>query len=250
MGKKLIYLVLTLILCNGVLATNPPENEKLKLSADFVTRHFWRGNMSGSKPCIQPTVTYSNKNFSACLWGSYTFDRSYEEIDLILGYKLGKYFQLGVADYFEYDGNDELNPFDYKKSTTPHWIDANIKFKGTKAFPISIMFSSIVYGYRVPNGESNAGESKLSNYVELGYATKIGSKGVKFEFGFAPNGDSYTRVVREGKKYENNKFAVVNLGLKITDKIEFKNYKLPIKASVICNPYKETINFAFGFTLR
>jgi hypothetical protein len=55
---------------------------------EIYSNYIWRGQKIGKGPAVQPTITWSNKRFSADLWGTVCIsDEMSPEINLYLNYK-------------------------------------------------------------------------------------------------------------------------------------------------------------------
>ncbi len=213
------------------------DSLSIHLSANFQSRHLWRGSVTCSAWNIQPTVTVSKRNFLVGFWGAYTVDNSYSEVNLYGSYTIGR-FSVAVLDYFCPDETLKFNRlFDTNQKTTQHTIDATLTYNGTKKLPLSIMISTLVWGddLSVTNGKNY-----YSTYIEAGYTWER-TPTQKFEFfaGLTPF---------EG--YYASSLNLVNIGFSASQTLKVSStFKLPIFGKIIANPYTQNLYFVFGATL-
>lgn len=255
-AKGLIGTTLLLMLISGAFAANPignivtteppdklPEATKdsleVTLSADIRNRHTWRGGLTCDAWNFQPTLNFTWSNFLVGAWGVYTVDNKYAEVDFYASYTY-KSFTLSVLDYFCPNETLAVNRFfDYNDQTTPHLIDINLQFNGTKSFPVRILASTIVYGNDKKADDPN--KNNYSTYFEAGY-NFASKKGFKYDFvvGLTPFESFYS-----------NRLNVVNMGFKASKKIKITpSYSLPVFGQLVLNPYKENLHFVFGITIE
>jgi len=218
----------------------PPATDTLSLefSASFQSRHVWRGTLTCKAWNIQPTINVSRKNFLLGTWAAYTVDNSYAEVDLYLSYTIGS-FSFAVLDYFCPDENQQFNRlFDFKQPSTKHTIDATLSFNGTDNFPLQIMASTLIYGDDL---EPISGKNYFSTYVEANYTLER-SPDQRFDFfvGFTPY-----------KGYYANSFNLVNAGFSINQSLMVtETFQIPVFGKFCFNPYKESIHFVFGISIK
>lgn len=211
---------------------------KFEFSANFQSRHIWRGSLTCSTWNIQPTVNYSKNNFLAGIWGAYTVDNSYAEVDLYVAYTIGD-FTLALLDYFCPNESQKFNRlFDFNKTTTQHTVDLTLSFNGTETFPIRFMASTLLWGDDI--NPSN-GNNYYSTYLEAGF---IWERNPSQKFDFFMGATPF-------KGYYAETFNLVSLGASINQNIiASKELTIPAFGKLIVNPYSENIFFVFGLTLK
>lgn len=218
----------------------PQTSDTLKIdfSANFQSRHIWRGTLTCDAWNVQPTVNFSNKNFLVGAWGAYTVNNSYAEIDLYIAYSVGN-FTIALLDYFCPNENQRFNRlFDFNKLTTQHTFDLTLSFEGTRKFPIKFMASTLLWGDDI---NPTTGNNYFSTYLETGFYWERNSS-QKFDFfvGATPF-----------KGYYAKSFNIVSLGASINQYISVSDdLTIPIFGKLIVNPYTENIFLVFGLTLR
>ena len=215
----------------------PSDTLRFDLSADFRSRHIWRGSLTCSAWSIQPTMNLSKSNFLIGAWGAYTVDNSYTELDLYFSYTAGP-FTVGFLDYFCPDETERFNHvFDYSSSSTKHTLDATFSFNGTKKFPLSVMASTLLYG---DDKNPENGKNYYSTYIEAAYHLKANDK-LEFDFhtGFTPFEGYYAPSAN-----------VVSCGIAATQKLALTpKLNFPITGKLILNPYTQNIYFVFGISV-
>ncbi|PKQ61621.1 hypothetical protein [Labilibaculum manganireducens] len=233
---KSIVLIGLVLICGGVKADNLPSKTRVNSSIDLVSRHLWRGFNSGTAPTIEPTLEFQTGKFTAGAWGAYSFDESYQEIDLYLQYNT-PLFQFSLYDFY-CPAPDFSNSkfFDFDSNESVHLFDVSAKYKGCAKFPISIMTSVLFYG-EMDRDENN--DQRYSTYFEFGYSNFIGGKKFSWALGLTPFKGMY-----------DDKMNVVNVNMTMYDKIKFSDqFSLPVRGGLTLNPVTEKLFLTFAVTL-
>lgn len=243
--KKLWVIIFAITVFQGLSLkaqesdTVSAQNLTFDVNADFVSRYIWRGLPTNLSPNIQPYATLSYKNFAAQVWGSYSLQGQYAEIDLNLSYTLGA-FTFSIWDYYNEDESDlKLNDYfnwstSDTSSFTAHSLEGWVTFNGTESIPISLTLATFFYG----NDIDEEGDNYYSTYLELGYETKIGNTGLSL---FA--GGTFA------KGYYASKAAFVNVGFTATRELKFsETASFPVYGSLILNSDARDIFLVFGIT--
>lgn len=232
----IILLLFPLFFLNAQTENTENSSHEISVSVDVMNRYIWRANDFGNTPSIQPSLTYSYKNFSIGTWASTTTTGDFAEIDLFANYSIGNFTIILTDFFYPYDSLTNNNSFfNFKNSNTAHTLEAGIKYTNQK-FPVSIGLYSFVYGF---DPKPLTSDKYYSSYVEFGYNFKIKNTECEIVTGFTP---------MEG--YYADKFSVVNIGFTAKKEIQITpTFSLPIKASFITNPKKENVYLTFGFTL-
>lgn len=231
-----LFFIPTLLLNAQSEKSEDISNHELSVNVDIMNRYIWRAISFGNTPSIQPSLTYSYKNFSIGSWASTSTTGDFAEIDLYANYTIGNFTIILTDFFFPYDSLTSNNSFfNYKNDNTAHTIEAGIKFASEK-FPVSFGLYSFVYGF---DPKPLSTDKYYSTYFELGYNFKIKNTECELITGFTP---------MEG--YYADKFSFINLGFTAKREIQISpTFSLPIKASFITNPKNENVYFTFGFTL-
>ncbi len=234
--RSLLLLSIAVLSTLNVQAEEKSKKTDVSISVDVVSRHVWRGRMTGNSPCIEPTLNFQTGKFSYGVWGSYALDESYQEVDFYVSYNT-PLFQFSLYDFYCPNANfKDSDFFDFNSDKSVHFFDAVAKYKGSDKFPISITTSVLFYG---EYDRTEANNQRFSTYLELGYSNYIGGKKVSWAAGMTP-----------AKGFYADDLNLVNVSMTVYDKIEFsKAYSLPIRAGLILNPVQEKLLFSFAFTI-
>jgi hypothetical protein len=229
----LVVFVTFFILENNpaIAQTNEPASS-FKVTADLVSHYVWRGSMATGSPTpnFQPTLAYTKGNFEIGVWGSTDFAGSYKEVDPYVSYTKG-HIKLALTDY---DWNfNHSSYFNYKNSETGHMLEGTIGFIGTDAFPVSVTWNTMFYGFDKKSDDST--RQAFSTYIELGY-----SKGVASLFlGFTPWSGYYNNygVTNFDPGAGKKTFSIVNIGASVTKALKITDtFSLPLKTTLVFNP--------------
>lgn len=238
---RLIIVAILLTAIQFGASAQEKKNSSLKWNVDFANRHLWRGGLTVKTTCIKPCLEYSISGFTAGAWSVYATDGSYQEVDLYLGYSIGR-FNVTVYDYYCPKADDSSELFDYNNTSKVHEWDLVAQYKISGDFPLTILASCRFAGNLDKNGEE-----RYSTYFELNYLSKIAGKNIIWTAGMAPGNTSYS-IDKDG--IERNDFSIVNLGMTLKDKIKITDkFSLPVSAGLTMNPLKEKLYFTIGFSL-
>ena len=207
------------------------------VSADLVSGYVWRGLDLGSV-AVQPTLGIGWKGLSLSAWGSYALvdANDTKELDLTLGYSIGK-LNLGVTDYwFNVGAEPEGRYFKYKAHGTNHLFEANVGY--------DFGFASLQWftNFAGNDGLNKDGKRAYSSYVEANIPFRVAGVDWTGTVGVVP----YVTDL-----YDASGFAVTNLSLRATKEIKVTNsFSLPVFGQVTANPRSEKAYLVFGFTLQ
>jgi hypothetical protein len=236
--KRLGLLTLVIFLCvvNPVISQDTLTKQKVTVALDLYSQHLWRGFSNGTSFSIQPSVEYNYKGFTGGVWGAWSIDGSYTELDLYLAYSKGD-FTATIIDYF-----CPVNPvkrfefFEIGKGKTKHTLDLNLEYANPEKHPFSLLFATMLWGDDL-NHET--GKSNYSAYIEPAARFNIEKIRIKVYAGFTPY-----------KSYYAGKAAFVNTGVSIERTfIIAKKVKLPVKTAFVYNPHQHKPFLTFGINL-
>lgn len=237
------------ISCSALKAQTNETSSAFKVTADLVSHYVWRGSMATGSPTpnFQPTLAYTKGNFEIGVWGSTDFTGSYKELDPYVAYTAG-HIKFLLTDY---DWNfNHSNYFNYKNSETGHMFEGAIGFTGTDAFPVSVTWNTMFYGFDKKLNDTS--KQAFSTYIELGY-----TKGAASLFlGFTPWSGYYNNYGQTNFDPGASKksFSIVNIGCTVTKALKITDtFSLPLKATLVINPSasysrNDFIHLVFGIT--
>ena len=234
------------------LLADEPKVEKsssVKVSVDLVSSYIWRGSLATTSPTpnLQPTLAFIRGNFEVGVWGSTDFIGSSKEVDPYILLTLN-HLKFGFTDYNWNFTNATY--FDYKNSSTDHRIEGTIGFTGTKAFPVSISWNTIIYGLDKKYDDTT--KQAFSTYIEFIY-----TKGAEnFFIGFTPWSGYYNNygITTFNSERFRKSFSIVNVGLTVTKEVKInESFSFPLKATLAINPSascsrKDNIHLVVGLT--
>jgi len=125
---RLIIVVILLTTLQFGAFTQEQKSSSLKWNIDIANRHVWRGGLTVNTACIKPSIEYNRSNFTAGAWSVYSVNNSYQEIDLYLGYSIGR-FNVTVYDFYGYSSEkfekaeketSTIDLFDYNNKSKVH----------------------------------------------------------------------------------------------------------------------------------
>lgn len=236
--RRILLLLPLLLLTTMVNAEEKLKESPFSASLELSTKYMWRGIEYGTAPTVFPMIGYNTHGFNAFAMGGYAIDGSHQEVDLGVSYSASE-FTIGVSDYYypsavgEKDGYFKLN-----NRNTGHWVEAYATWIGTK-IPLWITLSSYIFGA----DKNEEGKQMYSSYAEVGYTYSFNDdNNIALCVGANLNKGFYTG-------YQSG-FNVVNINAKYSTAFKFGNYKLPVSASYVLNPYKNksffTMSLYFG----
>ncbi|HOP13494.1 hypothetical protein [Lentimicrobium sp.] len=238
MYKRLTRYLLVILTAAPFLlsAQDSLRRHKLDASFDIYTHHLWRGAANGTSVSLQPSVEYSYGNFSAGVWGAWSIDGSYTELDLYAAYSLGS-FNVTLYDYFcPVNPVKEFEFFEIRQGTTRHTFDLNVAYARPEKHPFGLLVATMIYGDDI-NPET--GDNYYSTYIEPSFHFRLLKSDMKLVSGFTPV-----------KSYYADRFAFVNTGLSASRIVKLaRKVNIPAILKLAYNPYADKFHFSFGITL-
>ncbi len=233
----------------SVNAQSEGSTSSFKVTADLVSSYVWRGSIATGNltPNFQPTLAYTSKKFEIGIWGSTDFVGDYKEFDPYITLTPG-HLKFGLTDYnFNFS---QANYFNYKNSETGHRFEGTVGFTGTDAFPVSITWNTMFYGFDKKIDDST--KQAFSTYIELGYSKGVAS----LFFGFTPWSGYYNNygVTNFDSGASKKTFSIVNIGCTLTKALKITDtFSLPLKATLVINPSasysrNDFVHLVFGIT--
>lgn len=232
--KRFIFLCILGILPIFAFVHAQKKHSPFTLSLELSSKYMWRGIEYGNAPVAFPMLSYNYKGFNAFAMGAYSFNGSHQEVDLGISYYY-KGLNIGLSDYYypsSVGTNDKY--FELSNRSTGHSVEAYFTYTPNKV-PLWITLSTYIYG-----ADKNLnGNQAFSSYMELGYTHNFNeNNALSLALGANLNKGFYTN-------YEKG-FNIVNIALKYATSFKFGQFKLPVSASYILNPYREKSYFTFS----
>ncbi|WP_395060658.1 TorF family putative porin [Flavobacterium sp.] len=283
MKKKILFIVNLLCFSFGCFSQenkwtidtiSKEKEKKWEASLDVLSRYIWRGqSYGGNNITVQPSLNYAiNKKLTFGFWASTNFlknyyfpdgstTNSYQEIDLSLTYKINKYLNIQVYDYYwpSVDKVEGVNNkyFNYGNDSV-QTIDANLLFDFSSIWkPLKATISTLLAGndFKFDSNGSNP-KQNFTTYVELSYSFEnIFEKVSKKTFQNINIEPVIGMVLNNQAQYysagDYNKPSFVNFGIIATRDLDLnKHFSCPIYLNYIHNASMEnTEQFGRNFVI-
>lgn len=236
--KRFITSTFLLLSLTGFAFSEVKSKTSIKLNSNITSRHYWRGIMVSNSANYEGDLVLTTGNFNFGAWGGYAFNNEYSEFDFHFGYKLSERLSVELWDLYasrDRASIDEYDYFDLRKETTNHLLDASIHFKCGEKFPLTISWSSLIWGRDLDQHKNQ----NYSSYLGLDYPVRIRDIKIKFNLGL--------------NVFENSLYGehtnIVDLGLTASRNLKVNTeLQIPIWAKLAINPEAETANLIVGFS--
>lgn len=241
-SRKNILPMMTLLMCSlsHIQAQSPGALRLSNFSAslELTTKYMWRGIEYGTSPVVFPMLSYDYKGLNAYVMGGYAVNGSHQEVDFGVNYTID-WFSVGINDYYYPSTVGEKDRyFEFEKGKTGHSVETVVTLSPTQ-IPLYLLASTYVYG----NDKKPDDKQAYSSYIELGYSHAFKEDNqITLLAGATLNKSFYT-------SYESG-FSVCNVAVRYATHIPLGNYKLPVSASYVLNPYMEKSYFTLSLYLR
>jgi len=143
-----------------VSAQTDSSNIQFKVNADIASRYIWRGSDYFNSAAIQPDMELIYKDkIGIGAWGSFSFsNQPIQENDLFIFANIN-HFSIYIYDYFYMNQIVNNAYFNYDSKKTGHTLSADISYKISENFPLTILASYNFWG----------NDTLHSQYFELNY---------------------------------------------------------------------------------
>ncbi|WP_455671425.1 hypothetical protein [Phocaeicola sp.] len=223
---------------------------QVNFALDFQTMHLWRGMevADGVVLTSDLNVTDRQKRFCFGLWGGMNTQASYKEFDYYLSYTKGN-FKFSLWDIYNFSPDADYNnkeAFNYKASETGRFIDATVAYRWSDKFPLSLNWSTIVFG-RDRNRANESNRYSTFVYAEYPFWQKGGwdiSAGIGGAFAICPGKDETGNRIREN--FYGDTAGIVHLNLKAVYRLSVCQMDFPITLLTMWNPQSNDAFFQVG----
>jgi len=233
---KLSFFVAVIFVSQASFANKNVEVLNTNIKVDFRSMHIWRGIASSYVPTIEPSFEVIKNNSTTGIWIAQSIDGNYTELDLYFTYTYNS-FSFTLFDYYcppSIQASNEIA--NYNQPNTNHTIELNLAFTGNDKIPFSLLVATMVYGDDL-NPETN--KNRYSSYIQLDYLTKIENSSINLFVGINPF-----------KSYYGENAGIANAGVTAKRILNIsKTRTIPVQASLITNPLKNSLFLNFGFSL-
>lgn len=219
---KKVKLFALLMVISAMMTGVKSQEVGISAGADIVSSYIWRGTYCGPA-AIQPGISLSAGNFSIGAWGSTSFQSSWREFDLYVGYSIGNFSLLVTDYYFPRDLPDGVDNgyFDY----SDHVFEGTLAYSFGEKVPLSLAWNT-----------NFAGDDDYSSYIEASYSVPVKGVNVDLTLGATPWEGAYS-----------DGFALINASIKASKEIKITDsYSLPVFTQLTVNPDTEDVYLVFG----
>lgn len=233
LNSVFVFFSIQLSFATDTLAIKKTESP-FCLTLELSTKYMWRGIEYGNAPTTFAILSYEKAGFSAYAEGVYAINGSHSEVDLGMGYTFKDLF-VGLADYYYPSSVGEKDKyFKFSSRNTGHYVEAYTMYS-PYYIPLRLTLSCYVFGA----DKRKDGSQAYSSYAEVGYIYKFkNDNNLSIAIGANLNRGFYT-------DYESG-FKVVNITLKYATAFKLGNFRLPVSASYVLNPYREKSFFTLS----
>lgn len=230
--RDLLFIAFMCIASNLIAQINGEVN--------FQNMHLWRGMevTDGFVLTTDLSVSDRKKHFKFGFWGGTNANGSYKEFNNYISYTKGK-FKVALWDTYNFSpeanyNNDEF--FNYNARETGRFLDATISYSGSKKVPLSVSWSTIIFGRDRDDLNS---KNRYSTFVFTEYSAwqddlwevKPGI-GAAFAFVYGRNVEGE----RSKEHFYGDDFGIVHVSLCSVYKLSIARYNMPITVMAIWNP--------------
>lgn len=230
--KRIFFVGIGIIL---IMIADAQDQVKFSADLEIFSRHYWRGSQMGTKAAIEPSISFHSKGFSLNFWAAQTFDNSYAEIDVIPSFSAGNY-TFTLFNYYNPVAGQKNSYFDFSGENSRHSLELGFGYNGKGKLPLSLFTGTFLAGDRHPDTQNPC----FSTYVESGFPFQIHKIHGELHLGFTPFNGYYA-----------TKPAVVSTGVRFSRTFVLSDFvQIPLKFSVLANPYTSKAFVIFGAGLR
>ena len=230
--KKVV--IIFIVLFAVFTKSTAQDSFTINMGAGIVSKYVIRGVEYG-KGSFQPDITFSYKGAFLNGWAYIPFDNNnFKELDLTLGY-YNRGFTVSVVDYISFYPKNMVEDNSFTNFNDNHQIEIHAGYS-RKFF--AFKWFTTVAGY---DGVNSKGERAYTSYMSVGVPISLPKFDIAFEIGATPYSTS---------SFKTNKFAVVDLNMKLSKDIFINKYlSVPIFAQIGVNPHYKDPYLVLGVIL-
>lgn len=226
---------------------------QLHLKAHLQNMHLWRGMevTDGFVLTTDLSVTDRNGHFRAGVWGGVNMNGSYKEFNHYVSYTY-RCLSMAIWDTYNFSPGAPYNNreyFNYKARETGRFIDATLSYTGSGKLPLSVSWSTIVYGR--DRDERNA-RQRYSTFVYTEYpvynkgAWEV-KPGIGAAFAFTPGKDIQGESTTA--HFYGDTAGIVHISLTTTYRLTAFKHSFPLTVMGLWNPQSSKGYLQIGIQL-
>ena len=223
---------------------------QVNFALDLQTMHLWRGMevADGMVLTSDLNMTDRRKEFCLGLWGGMNTQASYKEFDYYVSYTKGG-FKCSLWDIYNFSPEATYNNrevFNYRASETGRFIDATVSYQWKHKFPLSLNWSTIVFG-RDRDRENQKNRYSTFVYADYSFWQKEGwdiSAGAGPAFALSPGNNEKGHRIREN--FYGDTAGIVHLNIKAVYQLSVCQMNFPVTLLAMWNPQSNDAFFQVG----
>jgi len=236
------------------LVAQEKSDSPLGLSLKLKKGSVWRGIEVNSGIVIDGRLELStlDNSLSMGVSGVSSVDPQYKEFNYYASFEKSG-FSVAIWDIFNYSDGNALDynindAFNYNASETGRFVDLELGYKFSDAFPIKLSWATIIFGRDrdVINDEGKKG-NKYSTFVHASYPVVQDSK-VNLDFGIG-GAFAFRNASNSKSNFYGTTYGIVHINLSAHRDVEIGSYKLPISLNAVWNPQKQKTYFEMAFDI-
>jgi len=247
-----------LSLAFGLLSISLSAQEKsespLGLSVTLKNAHVWRGIEVTNSLLINSSLKISTFDdaLSVGVAGNTTVEGTFKEFNHFISFEKSG-FSIALWDIFNYsDGNASdyniTDAYNYNASETGRFMDLELAYKLSDAFPLTISYNTIIFGRDrgVIDKKGNIG-NRYSSFVHASYPI---IKDTKLDLDFGVGGAfAYRNVSGSEKNFYGDTYGIVHINLNAHKDIIIGKYEIPFLFEAIWNPKSKKSHFVISLDI-
>lgn len=225
---KNLFTTIAAIFCSTVLFADPHMN------ASIQNVHLWRGGEVADGFVLTSELYYSDsqERLKIGFWGGMNSVGEYKEFNNCISYSFD-HISLALSDTYNFSTYATYNNkefFNYKVAQTGRFLDATIKYTLSEKCPLVLGWSTILFGRdRDPMNSYN----KYSTFCSAEYPVyRRGNWRIDTSVGAA----FALKNIDERANFYGDKSGIVEIAMKVSNRIRIKNYEIPIFMLTMWNP--------------
>lgn len=259
--KNLKYIVALILIAalSLPLCMNAQEKKDVPIGVGLQLKnmHLWRGLQVADEFTAAADVYLTDKNqkFKVGLWGGAGLSGNFKEFDYYASFNHNG-FSIAVWDIYNFSKGADYNNtevFNYNARETGHFVDVTIGYTFQGNFPLSLSWSTIVFGRDralfLGNMHEKYNKKNLySTYVAASYKV-LRDKFIDLELGIA-GAFALDPIKGTSQNFYGKSAGIVNVNfvaskaIKITD-----SYSIPISVMGMWNPANSNANIQVALDL-
>lgn len=232
---------------NGPVSDNfHPVADYLDFYLSIANNHLWRGIevSDGLVMCTSLSAHDRNSIVNFGLWNGTNTTGTYKEFNFFLEFSMRR-FKLAFWDTYNFSPGADYNNkefFNYNARTTGRFLDCILSYNFGPGFPLSLTWSTIIFGRDRYDLYSAGSKNRYTTYVEGAYRC-LDRQGWTVDTSV---GGTFTMSHKAGDRstFYSEKPGIIDVRAKVTYSVKITDsYHLPVSATALFNPVENRAYF-------